>query len=119
MEINRILLGITGSAAAFKGVMLASLLRKEGYEIDVILTDDLLSSAFMACDAPVVMAPSMNTRMWSSGAVAANVKTLESRGVIFAGPVTGTLACGSRGEGRLMEPTGILKVCLGILTRMT
>jgi len=179
MGTNRILLGITGSAAAIKGVMLASLLRKEGFDIDGVLTpsalrfisetqlacvtgrpvysslftvqpgdpvphitltdsidlfavipatadfigksanglaDDLLSSAFLACEVPVIMAPSMNTRMWNNSATAANIEKLESRGVIFAGPVMGTLACGSEGMGRLMEPPGILKVCLDVIS---
>lgn len=179
MGTKRIVLGITGSAAAFKGVMLASLLRKEGIEIDGVLTsgalqfisetqlacvtgrpvygslftmqpgdpvphitltdsidlfavvpatadfigksanglaDDLLSSAFLACEAPIIMAPSMNTRMWNNSAVTANLETLESRGVIFAGPVMGPLACGAEGMGRMMEPSSILQVCLNVLS---
>ncbi len=175
---KRVLLGITGSAAAFKGVMLASLLRKEGIREDGVITagglefvsdtqlacvtgrpvhtdlftpqpgdpvphitltegaellavvpatadfmakaacglaDDLLSSVFLACDAPVLMAPSMNTRMWNNRATVDNTSLLRERGVRFAGPVEGGLACGTSGLGRLMEPDGILKACLEIL----
>ncbi|MBD3277792.1 MAG: hypothetical protein GF388_05800 [Candidatus Aegiribacteria sp.] len=178
MNGKRVLLGITGSAAAFKGVVLASILRKRGCEIDGILTgaalefvtetqlacvtgrpvysdlfvpqpgdpvphisltenidlfvvvpatadfmaraacglgDDLLSCCYLACDSQVLMAPSMNTRMWNSPATAANAKTLEKRGVVLAGPVSGTLACGTSGIGRLMEPDEIAECCMKIL----
>lgn len=79
------------------------------------LADDLLTSAFLACAAPVLLAPAMNTRMWTNAAVQANVRTLGARGIIFAGPVDGVLACGATGPGRMMEPSDILRICLGIL----
>lgn len=175
-----ILLGVTGGAAAFKAVSLASMMRREGHSVKTILTagalefitpvqmsavtgeacytnlfddceggfiphialtdsvdlmvvapatahfigriacglaDDLLTSAFLACSSPVVLAPAMNTRMWNNQAVRANVQTLVQRGLKFAGPVEGVLACGTTGNGRMMEPGDILEICTGVLMK--
>jgi phosphopantothenoylcysteine decarboxylase/phosphopantothenate--cysteine ligase len=79
------------------------------------IADDLLSSAFLACDAPVLLAPSMNARMWENPATVRNMEILTERGVRLAGPVKGELACGTVGCGRLMEPGDILDICLEIL----
>lgn len=79
------------------------------------LGDDLLTSAFLACDAPVLIAPAMNTRMWNNPAVQSNVSILSSRGIKFAGPVSGKLACGTIGDGRLMEPSDIAAICCHML----
>jgi phosphopantothenoylcysteine decarboxylase/phosphopantothenate--cysteine ligase len=78
---------------------------------------DLLSAAFLACDAPVVMAPTMNTRMWNHPAVRENVRILQDMGVVMAGPVEGSLACGTSGSGRMMEPEDIFEVCFRLLGR--
>lgn len=79
--------------------------------------DELLTAVFLACDAPVVMAPAMNSRMWSNRAVRENVKTLAGRGVVMAGPVEGHLACGTMGAGRMMEPEDIFDICFELLGR--
>jgi phosphopantothenoylcysteine decarboxylase/phosphopantothenate--cysteine ligase len=79
------------------------------------LADDLLTSAFLACAAPVLLAPAMNTRMWTNQAVQANVRILTDRGIRFAGPVDGLLACGATGPGRMMEPLEIFRICSDIL----
>ncbi|MCP4647996.1 MAG: hypothetical protein GY852_09745 [bacterium] len=79
------------------------------------LADDLLTSAFLACSAAVLLAPAMNTRMWSNPAVQANVEMLASRGIAFAGPVSGKLACGTTGDGRMMEPEEINNICIEML----
>lgn len=173
-----VLLGVTGGAAAFKAVSLASLLRREGHVVRSVLTqgacrfitpvqmaavsgtpchtslfppqpadpiphitltddldllvvapatahfmgraacglaDDLLTAVFLASAAPVVMAPAMNSRMWSNPAVQANTLLLEKRGVVMAGPVEGQLACGTYGGGRMMEPEDIAALCRDIL----
>lgn len=81
------------------------------------LADDLLTSAFLACAAPVLIAPAMNTRMWNNPAVQANVEILSSRGIRFAGPVSGKLACGTLGDGRMMEPSNILLICSKMLMK--
>jgi len=72
------------------------------------IADDLLSTFLLAADAPLVMAPAMNVRMWGHPAVRANCEVLRSRGVRFVGPVEGYLACGTVGEGRMAEPEEIL-----------
>ncbi len=63
--------------------------------------DDLLSTALLATEAPVVVAPAMNVHMWRADATRENVATLRSRGVVVVEPEAGELACGDVGEGRL------------------
>ena len=73
------------------------------------IADNLLTSAALASDAPLVLAPAMNDRMWSHPATRANVETLERRGAVVVPPGTGALASrGEWGEGRLAEPPEIL-----------
>ena len=73
------------------------------------LSDNLLTSAALACTAPVVIAPAMNDRMWAHPATVENVQTLEGRGVVVVPPATGELASrGEWGTGRLAEPPEIL-----------
>ena len=180
MSAKRVLLGITASAAAYKGVMLASLFRKRGFEVDGVLSrnatrlisahqlgcitgrpvhtdlwpstaegaaslshlsltedlslmavvpasadflarlslglaDELLTTAALACISPMVVAPAMNSRMWDNPVTREHVERLSGRGVVFAGPVSGDLACGDSGEGRMMEPEDVLQICLELL----
>ncbi|HTY07961.1 MAG TPA: bifunctional phosphopantothenoylcysteine decarboxylase/phosphopantothenate--cysteine ligase CoaBC [Candidatus Edwardsbacteria bacterium] len=75
----------------------ANIIGKAAYGI----ADDLLSTVIMACTAPVVCAPAMNTTMWHSAAVRQNVKTLRSRGWTMVDPAEGRLACGDEGKGTL------------------
>jgi phosphopantothenoylcysteine decarboxylase/phosphopantothenate--cysteine ligase len=72
--------------------------------------DNLLTAAYLACAAPVLVAPAMNNRMYDHPATQANLEVLRARGVHVIEPGTGQLA--SRGEwgiGRLAEPTAILE----------
>jgi phosphopantothenoylcysteine decarboxylase / phosphopantothenate---cysteine ligase len=71
------------------------------------IADDFLSALYLATRAPVLMAPAMNTNMWSHEAVMANVARLAARGVRFVDPGDGYLACGWVGKGRLAEPDAI------------
>ena len=71
------------------------------------LADDLASTALLATDKPVLMAPAMNVRMWLHPATQANLKTLQGRGVTVVGPDDGEMACGEFGPGRLAEPEAI------------
>ena len=72
------------------------------------LADNLLTSAALACRAPLLVAPAMNNAMWEHSATAANVETLRSRGVFVVGPDSGRLASrGEAGVGRLAEPAEI------------
>lgn len=70
--------------------------------------DDILTTTALATEAPMVIAPAMNTHMWRAEATRENVATLRARGVIIVGPGTGELACGDVGEGRLAELDDIL-----------
>ena len=72
------------------------------------LADDLASTALLATDKPILIAPAMNTRMWRNAATAANLSRLESRGVRRVGPNAGPLAEGESGPGRMAEPLEIV-----------
>jgi phosphopantothenoylcysteine decarboxylase/phosphopantothenate--cysteine ligase len=72
------------------------------------LADDLATTALLATDKPVMIAPAMNTMMWQNPATLANIETLARRGVLRVGPAAGDLACGEVGEGRMAEPGEIL-----------
>jgi phosphopantothenoylcysteine decarboxylase/phosphopantothenate--cysteine ligase len=79
------------------------------------LADDLATTALLANDRPVLIAPSMNAVMWAHPAVQANVATLRARGVHIVGPGAGDLACGEIGDGRLAEPLDIVAAALRLL----
>ena len=70
--------------------------------------DDLASTALLATDKPVMLAPAMNVRMWLHPATQANLHALETRGVLRVGPNEGDMACGEYGPGRMAEPLEIL-----------
>jgi phosphopantothenoylcysteine decarboxylase len=163
-EPRTIVVGVTGSIAAYKAADLVSKLVKRGHEVHVVMTtaaaqfitpltlqtlsrnpvlnsvfdekeswrpghidladrahllliapatantvaalahglaDDALSEIALATEAPVLIAPAMNGKMWKHPATQANVALLTSRGVHFIGPEEGLLACGYEGLGRL------------------
>ena len=168
---SRVVLGVTGSIAAFRAADLASAMVKEGWEVHAVLTSDgarflpaltlaalthrpvhtslweegeggrmshldlaqtadvivvapasadflarmahglagdVLGAVLLATRAPVVIAPAMNTNMWTHPSTRENVKILSCRGVIWAGPAEGRLACGAEGPGRLAPTEAIL-----------
>lgn len=169
---RRIIVGITGSIAAYKAIELVSSLKKKGADVYCIMTksaqkfltpltlrtlsqnpvitemfaepqlwkvehvglaeaadlvmvvpataniiakvcyglaDDFLSTTIMATKAPVLLAPAMNHQMYWNPIVQENIASLKQRGYLFVGPGSGDLACGARGQGRLIE----LEVILG------
>ena len=59
--------------------------------------DDLATTALLATDCPIMIAPAMNVRMWQHPATQANIHTLESRNVMVIPPETGPMACGEVG----------------------
>ena len=73
------------------------------------IADDMLSTTVLATKAPILVAPAMNTGMWTAEATRENVKTLRKRGVLFEGPDSGILACGDEGTGRMSEPETIVE----------
>ena len=72
------------------------------------LANDLASTALLATDKRVLMAPAMNVRMWNHSATQRNLATLRGDGVIFVGPGDGEMACGEFGPGRMAEPLEIV-----------
>ena len=74
------------------------------------LADDFLSTAHLAFEGPLVLAPAMNTRMWEHPATRENLALLRSRGARIVDPDSGELACGTVGPGRLAEPAVIADV---------
>ena len=72
------------------------------------LANDLASTALLATDKKVLMAPAMNVRMWESPSVRRNRAILEKDGVLFVGPNDGEMACGEFGQGRMAEPHEIV-----------
>lgn len=72
------------------------------------MADDLATTALLATDKPVLVAPAMNVRMWEHAATQANLATLAGRGVMRVGPGEGDMACGEWGMGRMAEPDRIV-----------
>lgn len=173
---KHVLLGVTGSIAAYKAPILLRLLQKAGAEVRVVLTenatnfvgtqtfsglgalvydgpgqapgelhielgrwadallvapttadfmarltsgrcDDLLTCIALTTLAPICLAPAMHPSMWQAHVTLENAKTLFRRGVHFFGPVSGEVASGDVGVGRLQEPDeivrGLSRVLLG------
>lgn len=168
---KRILLGVTGSIAAYKAVDILRRLRDRGAEVRVAMTehagrfvtrltfetlsgrpvlcdefqdagrtsighieitegldaaliapataniigkiasgiaDDSLTSSLLALSCPLFIAPAMNDRMYRNPLVQRNIRALKELGVRFIEPETGSLACGTIGEGRLAEAGRII-----------
>ena len=80
------------------------------------IADDLLSTAFLAFRGPVILAPSMNVRMYEHPTVQENLTKLLSLGLIQTGPDSGPLACGEEGTGRLAEVDAIVEAIIAALT---
>ncbi|HET6382621.1 MAG TPA: bifunctional phosphopantothenoylcysteine decarboxylase/phosphopantothenate--cysteine ligase CoaBC [Armatimonadota bacterium] len=169
---RRIVLGVSGSIAAYKACELASLLVKEEAEVYPVLTrggarfvtpetfsalcgrptvidefdqpdphemthialaeraeivvlapasanliaraaagmaNDMLTLLLTVTRAPVLLAPAMNTLMWTHPIVAANLRRLQETGCEIVEPGSGRLACGTVGPGKLAEPVEILE----------
>jgi phosphopantothenoylcysteine decarboxylase / phosphopantothenate---cysteine ligase len=71
------------------------------------LANDLASTALLATDKRVLVAPAMNVRMWEHPATQRNIETLKGDGILFVGPDQGDMACGEFGFGRMAEPVAI------------
>lgn len=81
------------------------------------IADDLLSTTIMATKAPVLFAPAMNTNMYLNPVYRENEEKLRRFGYLFADPVSGQLACGWEGEGKLQDPEIILEEAICALCR--
>ncbi|MGC4003997.1 MAG: flavoprotein [Pirellulales bacterium] len=65
--------------------------------------DDLLSTLYLCCRCPVLLAPAMNSRMWEQPSVQRNVVQLKQDGIRFMTPGEGWLSCRQTGTGRMAE----------------
>jgi phosphopantothenoylcysteine decarboxylase/phosphopantothenate--cysteine ligase len=79
------------------------------------LADDLLTTAALAHEGPLMVAPAMHTEMWSHPATAANLAVLRGRGATVVGPATGPLMGGDSGAGRVVEPEQMRDALLEVL----
>jgi len=83
------------------------------------IADDALSTTYLACQCPVMIAPAMNEHMWEHVATQRNVDELRKNGVEVLMPNEGELACGVSGKGRMPEPAEIVARVIDFLTPKT
>ena len=79
------------------------------------IADDALSTVALTFRGPMLVAPAMNSMMWESPAVQANLAILKERGVRFIGPDEGKLACGPGGRGRMTDVPLLLEAIRKLL----
>jgi phosphopantothenoylcysteine decarboxylase / phosphopantothenate---cysteine ligase len=79
------------------------------------VADDFLTSTYLACTAPVLIAPAMNPTMWGHPATQRNLAQLRKDGVNIVEPDSGQMACGTIGPGRLNDPERIVSAALELL----
>lgn len=170
---KKIIIGITGSIAAFKSIQLISDLVKQGYQIEVMMSesatrfvtpvciqsltkrkvyvdtfddenpaiithvdivkdadlfmvvpasahtiaklaygmaDNMLTSAFLAATCSKLIAPAMNVHMYENPITQKNMQLLKETGVVFVEPISGLLACGDTGNGKLADEDTLLEM---------
>lgn len=77
------------------------------------IADDMLTTTIMATEANKVIVPAMNTKMYHNPFVQENILKLKKHGYYFIEPVSGLLACGDTGKGKMEDPTVIVEeLCL-------
>ena len=81
--------------------------------------DDLASTALLATDKSVLIAPAMNPEMWQHAATQRNIEQLRRDGIQFVGPNAGDMACGETGLGRMAEPDEIVQAIMSHLETKT
>jgi len=83
------------------------------------LAEDMLTAAAMACEAPIVLAPGMNTGMWNNPATQANLAALQDFGYYFVEPTVGMLVCRTEGVGRMADVDTIFNAIHQMLKRQS
>jgi len=73
------------------------------------LADDLSSTVLLASDKDIFLTPAMNVRMWEHTSTKENLRKLKNFGYKIIGPEIGEMACGEFGEGKMTEPSEIVK----------
>ena len=81
------------------------------------LADNMLTTTALACRAPLLLAPAMESGMWDHPVTLANIDLLKRRGTCTVGPESGHLASGGHGYGRMSEPAVILDAACWVLGR--
>ncbi|HDP69510.1 MAG TPA: bifunctional phosphopantothenoylcysteine decarboxylase/phosphopantothenate--cysteine ligase CoaBC [Actinobacteria bacterium] len=81
------------------------------------IADDILSTTLLAANAPIIYAPSMNSKMYLNQATQKNIEQLKARGCRMVGPTLGELACGEKGVGRLAKVDAIIEAVKFEITR--
>jgi phosphopantothenoylcysteine decarboxylase/phosphopantothenate--cysteine ligase len=81
------------------------------------LADDPLCATALATRAPLLLAPAMETGMWEHPATQSHIQTLVQRGTFLVGPMSGRLASGAMGVGRMAEPSQIIETARKVLGR--
>jgi phosphopantothenoylcysteine decarboxylase/phosphopantothenate--cysteine ligase len=81
------------------------------------IADDFLSTSFLSFRGSVIIAPSMNWRMYENPIFQDNLKYLLSKGITQIGPERGNLACGEEGMGRMADVSAIVETVLSTLTK--
>ncbi len=81
------------------------------------MANDLLSTAVLAADCPVLVCPAMNSKMFTHRATQDNIRRLQSLGYHMVAPESGSLACGEEGPGRLVEWDVAKEKLLKVLSR--
>jgi phosphopantothenoylcysteine decarboxylase/phosphopantothenate--cysteine ligase len=82
------------------------------------IADSMVTTSFLACEAPRLVAPAMNDRMYRDAATQANLATLRERGITVIEPEEGALASrGEHGVGRLPEPRTLLDAVEAVVPR--
>jgi len=79
------------------------------------VASDLATTALLATDKKVLIAPAMNVRMWQHAATRRNISTLQQDGILLVGPNEGDMACGEFGPGRMAEPDETLGAITSVL----
>jgi len=81
------------------------------------ISDNLLLTSYLSARCKIVVAPSMDMEMLNHPATLHNIETLRSRGNIILDPLSGELASGLSGKGRMAEPEEIVKEIKNLLSK--
>ena len=79
------------------------------------IADNLLTSIVLAFNKPIILCPAMNTNMWQNSIVKDNLKKLKSFNFTIIEPVSGLLACGDSGIGKMKDESDIVDDVISIL----
>ncbi len=73
------------------------------------IADDMLTTTAMACKAPILISPAMNTNMYENSILQENLQKLKQHGIKVIEPATGMLACRDVGAGKMPDPEILLE----------